>query len=221
LGFTGQFDFYLLTRESDPVINRISNPGLFWRMPIRAWWPTLSKSTFMFLGLEHRSDGQVFEATKVTDKVDGPVVAQQAYAAKDRQFFDTISRGSNFFSLHAEFDQRLSPGYRFDYEATLRAYVSQNSEITWGPLKAKGYSISDYDRLSTRVGLSTPAFGYWELAWRLGDRGLKTDSMTLGWQAPKAWFPLYVRVHRGPMNTLSNYSQRQDSIGIGLRFTAF
>jgi outer membrane phospholipase A len=32
---------------------------------------------------------------------------------------------------------------------------------------------------------------------------------------------LYLRLHRGPMNTLSNYTQRQDSIGIGIRFASF
>lgn len=57
------------------------------------------------------------------------------------------------------------------------------------------------------------------MQWRLGDRLLKTDSWVLGWQAPAGnALPLYVRVHVGPMNTLSNYTQRQDSIGVGLRF---
>jgi hypothetical protein len=57
--------------------------------------------------------------------------------------------------------------------------------------------------------------------WRLGDRGTATDSWTVGieWD----WFelPAYLRLHRGPMNTLSNYTQRQDSIGFGLRFARF
>ena len=57
-----------------------------------------------------------------------------------------------------------------------------------------------------------------DLDWRLGDRGLATDSWTFGLEFNVAAVPLYVRLHRGPMNTLSNYAQRQDSIGIGIRF---
>lgn len=33
--------------------------------------------------------------------------------------------------------------------------------------------------------------------------------------------PLYLRLHHGPMNTLANYTQRQDSIGFGLRLARF
>jgi outer membrane phospholipase A len=33
--------------------------------------------------------------------------------------------------------------------------------------------------------------------------------------------PVYFRLHRGPMNTLSNYTQRQDSFGVGLRLARY
>jgi len=33
--------------------------------------------------------------------------------------------------------------------------------------------------------------------------------------------PTTSRYHRGPLNTLSNYTQRQDSVGIGLRLASF
>jgi hypothetical protein len=58
--------------------------------------------------------------------------------------------------------------------------------------------------------------------WRVGDKGLRTDSFDLSWQAPTTWrIPFFARAHRGPMNTLSNYTQRQDSVGVGLRFSNF
>lgn len=217
LAYTGQFDFYLGTRPSGPVINRVSNPGLHWRLPLKSWMTELADNTSVVLSVEHRSDGQVFEPTLGR----GPDIAQQAYDQRDRAFFDTLSRGANFVALHAQGDQRIG-GLRLDLQATLRAYLSQDSAITWGPLRNSGYRIQDYDRLWMRAGVDTGDLGYWEFAWRLGDQGLRTDSQTWGWQAPAKWsLPFYVRVHRGPMNTLSNYTQRQDSIGIGLRFTAF
>ena len=216
IAYTGQFDFYMGSRPSGPVINRLSNPGIHWRLPLKARWRGMADNTAVVLSFEHRSDGQVFEPTEGT----GPEVAQRAYDQKDRAFFDTLSRGSNFVGLHMQGDQVIA-GKRLDLSATLRAYVTQNSDITWGPLRDSGARVADYDRLWLRAGHDTGSIGYWEIAWRLGDRGLRTDSLDLGWQACATGVPLYVRLHLGPMNTLSNYTQRQDSIGVGLRFTSF
>jgi hypothetical protein len=217
VAYTGQFDFYMGTRPSGPVINRISNPGIHWRLPVKALWKDLAPNTAVVLSVEHRSDGQVFEPTRGA----GSEVAQRAYDGQDRALFDTISRGSNFLGVHAQADQILGV-QRVDLSATLHAYFSQDSAITWGPLRNSGTRIADYDRLWMRAGTNLSQFGYWELAWRIGDRGLKTDSFDLGWQAPESWaLPIYARLHRGPMNTLSNYTQRQDSLGMGLRFSNF
>ena len=58
----------------------------------------------------------------------------------------------------------------------------------------------------------------------MGSGGFRTDAWTLGWTRTqnddKLYLPLYARLHLGPMNTLSNYTQRQDSFGVGLRFTS-
>jgi len=217
VAYTGQFDFYMGTRPSGPVVNRISNPGLHWRLPMKALLPELADNTAVVLSIEHRSDGQVFEPTQGT----GPEVAQRAYDRQERGLFDTISRGSNFVGLHVHGDQTVA-GQRLDLAATLHAYFSQDSSITWGPLRNRGTRIADYDRVWLRAGMDAGAYGYWDASWRVGDAGLKADSFDLGWQAPPSWgLPLYMRLHRGPMNTLSNYTQRQDSVGVGLRFTAF
>lgn len=217
IAYTGQFDFYMGTRPSGPVVNRISNPGIHWRLPLNALGMKLESKTAVVLSVEHRSDGQVFEPTQGT----GPEVAQRAYDRQDRALFDTISRGSNFVGLQVQAEQFFG-SQRLDFSGTLRAYLSQDSAVTWGPLRNSGMRIADYDRLWLRAGTNVGQFGYWELAWRMGDRGLKTDSLDLGWQAPDGWgIPLYARLHRGPMNTLSNYTQRQDSVGIGLRFSNF
>lgn len=217
IAYTGQFDFYMGTRPSGPVVNRISNPGLHWRLPLQAYWPGLAANTALVLSVEHRSDGQTFEPADGN----GPALANRAYERQDRALFDTISRGANFVGVHAHADQYFGH-QRVDLAATFKGYFSQDSAITWGPLRNSATRIADYDRLWLRAGTELGALGYGELAWRLGDRGLATSSFDLGWQAPSDWkLPFYLRVHRGPMNTLSNYTQRQDSVGFGLRFTNF
>jgi len=57
-----------------------------------------------------------------------------------------------------------------------------------------------------------------EAGWTVGDRFFKTDSLNLGWYLGDLPLPVYLRLHFGPMNTLSNYTQRQDAIWIGFRF---
>lgn len=221
LAYTGQFDFYMSTRPSGPVINRLSNPGIHWRLP-RSWlWQDVARNTAVVLSYEHRSDGQVFEPTEGT----GPEVAQRAYDGRDRWLFDTISRGSNYFGIHADGDTYWVDR-RIDLSVNLKFYTSQDSAITWGPLRDRGLRVSDYDRVWVNLGMYADQWGYWELAWRIGDRGLAGDSFDLGWQksgreASIVRLPLYIHAHFGPMNTLSNYTQRQNSLGIGLRFSNF
>jgi hypothetical protein len=202
--YTGEFDFYMGTRPSGPVINRLSNPAVHIR------WP--ASSLFRNAG----QDGQVVEVTSIPEAE----AAQHAYDTHDRPYFDQISRGSNYVSLAARFAQGTL-GLPFSLRVKARIYVTQNSEVTWGPQARQNVCIADYDRMTLRLGRQT-RLGEFEGEWTVGDKGLKTDSLELGWQAPGKWyFPIYLRLHRGPRNTLSNYTQRQDSVAVGLRFASF
>ena len=211
--YTGMFDFYAGTRDSSPVINRTSNLG-FLHVRIPGKRLNLDR-TALEISVEHRSDGQVFESTTSA----GAATAQQNHDRADsdaRHFFDTLSRGSNYLGLQASWDA-CPAGQPLYLRAGYHLYLSQNSEITWGPLKDSGRTIRNYDLLTLQAALPTPS-GTWSAAWRLGSSGLATDSLDLSWQAPWHHIPLYARIHLGPMNTLSNYTQRQDSLGIGLVF---
>lgn len=213
VAYTGEFDFYLGTRPSGPVINRLSNPAAHVRYPV-AWLGRASGDrASLDLGLEHRSDGQVIEVTTPRDAE----VAQRAYAAQDRAFFDQVSRESNYLSLTGR-APRLAVLPELGLRVQIKKYLSQGSEVTWGPLAGSGRSVSDYDRVNLGLVYDAGGLGYFEAGWTVGDRGLRTDSFNLGWRAPWLGLPLYLRAHIGPMNTLSNYTQRQDSFGIGLRF---
>jgi outer membrane phospholipase A len=215
--YTGEFDFYLGTRQSGPVINRLSNPGLFARIPLRLYFPALShQNDHVEIGVEHRSNGQVTEVTEPRDSER----AQAAYDARDRFYFDTVSRGANYVSVAARKYSAFGDD-RVELHGKLRLYWNQDSAVTWGPLAKSGRKVSDYDRVQLMAAFQQPGWGRWELEWRVGDRGLSTDSFNLGWQYGSGSFPLYVRLHYGPFNTLSNYTQRQDSFGVGLRFANF
>jgi hypothetical protein len=222
LSYTGQFDFYMGTRPSGPVINRISNPGLHWRVAPK-WLPKgLSDVTSWELSLEHRSDGQVFEPTTPQ----GSEIANRAYRLQDRALFDTISRGANYLGVQALWVPTGDLA-GFDLRAKARLYLTRDSNITWGPLANQGVTIAGYDLLELKGGWDAGRVGRLEATWRVGNRGLRGDSLDFSWEVSpqvmpaKLQLPLYVRMHVGPMNTLSNYTQRQDSLGIGLRFDHF
>lgn len=231
VSYTNRFDFYVGTRDSGPVINRINNPGLHLRLPPGFFTgkPGNGRDTWQ-LSFEHMSDGQVVEP--VSNPSD-QLRAQRAYERGDHRFFDTISRGMNYVAVQGEWvwapdkkqDGRPDKEVpKLDLRAKVKAYVGgSDSAITWGPLAGQGLKFADYERLKVRVGLYWPQLGRFELTTQIGDSGFQHASHTLGWQknirftALNFELPVFVQLHRGPMNTLSNYTQRQDSLGVGLR----
>lgn len=228
VSYTNRFDFYLGSRDSGPVINRVSNPGLHLRLPPGFFTgkPGNRRDTWQ-LSFEHMSDGQVVEP--VTN-ADDQQRAQRAYERGDHRFFDTVSRGMNYVAIQGEWVWALSggdddkQGTKLDLRAKVKSYVGRSdSAITWGPLAGQGLSFANYERVKVRVGLYVHELGRFELTTQFGDSGLRHASHTLGWQKNirsdtlNFELPLFVQLHSGPMNTLSNYTQRQDSVGIGLR----
>jgi hypothetical protein len=220
VSYTNRFDFYLDTRPSGPVINRISNPGIHLRLPADLFGD--NRRDAWQISFEHMSDGQVAEpASNARDRER----AQLAYELGEHHFFDTISRGMNYVAVQGEWVWDMPDASRemkFDIRAKVKHYVSSDSEITWGPLAGQGRRFADYERVKLRLGFYWEPLGRFELTTQLGNRG-RHASHTLGWQytlSLPAWnvkLPLYALAHFGAMNTLSNYSQRQDSVGFGLR----
>jgi len=215
VAYTGEFDFYVGTRASGPVINRLSNPGLFLRMPLASLGlknSGLAHRDSVTLGLEHRSDGQVTDATTA----ENARRAQIEYAAGNHAYFDTISVGANYWSI--TLDRTDTWGTGVDMRVKTRWYLkNQESAVTWGPRAYTGSRFSDYDRLQLNLSRRLGPLVL-DAEWRVGGRGLAADSWTFGATWVHWEIPFYLRLHHGPMNTLSNYTQRQDSIGIGLRF---
>ena len=223
LMYTGEFDFYWGTRPSSPVINRISNPGFHFRQYNEGrwqWWD---------LGIEHRSNGQTVDAHAQVQTPAGPVnAAQLAYEKGDHAYFDAISRATNY--LTAETHYLLNPS--FDLYARIKfLYFGTETDVTWGPLADQNVKMRDYDRfrfiLTYTFGGRRPDRTLGEQSslfaeWTVGDKALQSDSMNVGLYLPiptrAGRLPFFVRLHLGPMETLSNYTKSQSSIGVGLMF---
>ena len=224
LKYNGAFDFYMGTRPSSPVVNRLSNIGLHYRCQLGggiswgAW-----RLGWLDVGLEHRSNGQTTEVLSPREVE----AAQRAFDSNNHRYFDSISRGSDYFSLETKARRDLSTGSMTAY-AKLKLYINQHSEVTWGPMARRGVSVSDYDRLTLTArygfgrGEKDAGVSEASLTWTLGDKGFATDSASIDFMHTHRVLglvvPFYVRYHVGPMNTLSNYTRSQKSIGFGVKF---
>ncbi|MBL8326675.1 MAG: hypothetical protein JNJ89_17115 [Rubrivivax sp.] len=215
--YTGEFDFYWGERPSDPVINRLNNPGLHLRVPLRRYLGLAGRDDNLVVSVEHRSNGQTTEVSGA----DETLRANRAYEQRNRAFFDSISRGSNFVGLSVELSDTVR-ALPVEVATKVFLHFDEDADVTWGPLAGRRRHLSDYERLRVQASVS-PAPGMWlDAELRVGDRlGRSTTAVTLGAEYTVWGLPLYLRWHRGPVGTLSNYSQRQDAIGFGLRFARY
>lgn len=125
ISYTGVFDFYMGSRPSGPVVNRMSNPAVHLYSAIGEEWPGID---YLELAFEHRSNGQVVEVEK-----DGAVAqaafdaaAQAAYDGDNYVFFDTLSRESNYLNLTFGTDEGNPKQYVLDRE-NLNVYLAGRS----------------------------------------------------------------------------------------------
>jgi len=227
--YTGEFDFYWGTRPSGPVVNRISNPGFHYRK--YTGLPSDAERGFKWFdfGLEHRSDGQTVDPKLEEMTPAGPVrVAQVAYDKSDYQYFDKVSRDTNYLTS----ETHLLVNRRLDLYARVKwLYFGNETEITWGPLADQNVKMRDYDRFrfifkytfrGRRLDRAEREQGHVSFEWTVGDKALQSDSANFGLYMPIHTtigdLPFFARLHLGPMHTLSNFTQSQSSIGIGLMF---
>lgn len=233
MSYSGEFDFYLSSRESGPVINRVSNPAAHFQWE-EYLVPFIQLGDIPFinrydLGLEHRSNGQVTDATK--KDTNGEYLTEINYQQGNYEYFDGLSLSANYISL--AFSGGLPD--KFKYALGLKFYVfDEESEITWGDLAGGDAQFSDYDRVSfscayqfdfpvDNSALQRPVL---TLAYLIGDELLDTDSMDIGILFPLSFgqdvhIPLYVKAHFGPMERLSDYSTPITSYSIGLSLVEF
>ena len=241
--YTGRFDFYLLSRDSGPVINRISNPAIHFRKHFENLGSTRVAVEWVNFSLEHRSNGQVISAdAKVSDSSSadfGRLQTQVEYEKGNYHYFDGISRNSNYFAVESKINfGRVTrdslqcveaPECLSMWISAKLFYFGLEDNVNWGPDAADNPGLADYDivKLVVNDQYLTANSGFpefiWGLEWTIGKRLLETDSLDLHLTFPSVItggykIPWFIRAHFGPMNNLSDYTRSQNSIGIGVRF---
>lgn len=220
--YTGQFDFYVSTRDSGPVINRISNPALhLWLISD----DTIPFLDYVDLSVEHRSNGQVVEIDERDSQ--GRLKTQVAFEEGNHAYFDGVSRGANYFAIGFGRKHEISQSSNFNWQINTKIYINDDSEVNWGEFENESVSVRDYD--ISKVTLSYRGFKInHEMTvigqYTIGREMFDTDSFDAAVIVPVGsfydnWkFPLMLKVHHGPMETLSNYTKSVTSASIGLAF---
>jgi outer membrane phospholipase A len=225
--YTGKFDFYMFTRGSSPVINRTSNPALHGNYEFNIDKSTKS-SKWIDLSFEHRSDGQVVDVntkdTNPSSATFGQYQTEIEYQKGNREFFDRISRDANYFNL--AYGQKFRGNTTVD--ASLKLYVTDDADITWGKYAGTGSKFKDFDLMKLKAYHTftvLPAYFpevTFGLEYLIGRKAFAADSVDLylitpfiskkgGWE-----IPLMVKAHFGPMDKLSDYARSVNSIGVGV-----
>lgn len=231
--YTGQFDFYVGTRPSGPVINRLSNPALHLSYDELEQEGDNPKKTrwSIDLSVEHRSDGQAVDPelkdTNPSSPNFGKFITQIEYEKGNNEYFDRISVGANYVRLSGYYSR---PNTDMDIELSGKAYFSDESSVTWGKYAGQNVSFSDFDLI--QIKLRDKWFQRWHhvpntilaLEYSIGNKGFATDSvdlfLTFPWLSDKkGWnLPVFIKAHTGPMERLSDFSRSVDSIGFGFSF---
>jgi len=223
--YTGMFDFYVGTRSSGPVINRISNPAFHYKFDLVN---SENSSIWFDFGLEHKSNGQVTDPNDKDDNPNSPTygqyITQLEYNKGNRHYFDGISVGSNYVSLSAGANKDNN---NLTYGLTYKLYVTSESDVTWGKYAGSGVKLNDFDMINVNMS-KTFMFNSVNfkdatltLAYAIGKKGLSTDSVDIFAILPLyidscEWkFPFMVKAHFGPMDRMSDYTKSLSSIGIG------
>lgn len=229
LMYTGQFDFYWGTRDSGPVVNRISNPGAHYRRyTAKGLRPSATSAEreihlrWWDIGVEHRSNGQTTDPFALT--AGGRYRADVENENGNRAYIDSISQDTNYLSVEAAYEY----GERIEFALRVKPlYFSNDTAITWGPHLGQKVRMQHYDRARFSVewtlgGTARQRARQRRLGvdWTVGDKVLRTDSLDASLYWPAAWgdwtIPFYVRGHYGPLHTLSDFTREQASIGVGL-----
>lgn len=242
LAYSGKFDFYtdILhdtpdSRESSPVINRLNNPEVHYRVYLS---PKGSQgglfSKYFDFAFGHESNGQTLGADSYKDFRDND---------KDGvNFVDYISRGWDYLSFEYkfEYDSKSSCNTytfsclyghfytrRFIPDGPLQGRI--DDDIFWQPTGNTEAQIDDFDGLRFIFGKEypsnpgdPPSKGYW-VTYRTGINNtgefntfsinLRHDVGILGFK-----LPVYLKYFHGYGKELSTYHEKDKELTIGLQF---
>lgn len=202
---------------------------------------------YVDFGLQHLSNGQTQDPTLLRGGVTRPQAVYERdphdpFFDRISRSVNFVSIEASFrfgdSKVSDKSNDRLCPGLAGCYNLWARLipyHFDNDNPVTWGPEELRTSRISDYDRLRVVLSKSTnistrngqrKSSGFNEIEfgieWTVGDQLLDTDSFDvfvfLPYETGRDWrIPFYLRYHNGPLNNFSNYTKKQDSIGIGIR----
>ncbi len=224
--YTGKYDFYWWpirdTRPSSPVISRYQNPALHFRFQFQDNG-YFRAGDWGDIALEHISNGQALTAK------DNRTTVLNAYQTHNNAVMDSISRAGAMLGLTLEARKMLTPMS----DLTIKWYVyryAQEADVFWGRFANRSVNYNDFQRIKIQWRIKYDGFCWTELPWQfsaeanIGSLGFSEDSWNFLLNTPFKFprtdyeIPLAFSAHRGPLNTLSDYTRPQNTFAVGLTF---
>lgn len=227
LAYTGKFDFFFNSRDSSPVINRLSNPEFILRMNDARY----TRGGYYQLVLGHESNGQAINSQQAYDSYTEPYVQ------------DFVSRGWDYLAFEGVWNVGSPPRDTLCRESfkctrvnlTARSFMEdgvfqgeiedtlfKNSNAEQGIEKYDGLRLSahwegivDNSKTFSEAGVS--------LSYKTGiGKPFHHGSVVLEARASvkilNGTYPLYLRYHNGYLEEISDYTERTDYLAFGLLF---
>lgn len=210
--YTGDYDFYLFSRESSPVISRRQNPGLFYRYN----WLSGSDQTVnaISIGWFHESNGQTIETREEYDATENAA--------------DYVSRGWDYLALGIE-SQLFGVNSSLFVEAQLNIYCdcqafgamdSREDDIFWKDVDEQP-NVNDYNGINFNVFYTIEKDTRFSVSLRAGNRdsdAVQNISYRVDAVLPVFSLPVKFFYFNGYGVNIATYHERGSYYGIGVDF---
>ncbi len=223
--YTGKYDFYWLpfkgeTRPSSPVISRYQNPAFHFRYQPKNS-DLFRPGEWVDIAFEHISNGQSLTANE------NRAAVLNAYQTHNNAVMDSISRTGAMLALTLEGRKILTS--RSDLAIKWYVYrYAQEADVFWGRFANRSVNFNDFQRVKIqwRIKYDGPQSNLpWQFSaeMSIGSLGFSEDSWNFLLNTPvrilgEYEIPLAFSAHRGPMNTLSDYTRPQNTVAVGFTF---
>lgn len=231
LAYTGRFDFFLESRDSSPVINRLNNPELLIRRHKRS-----NEEIFHYIQFAygHESNGQ---QTNSQELFDSDIRVNRN---------DFISRGWDYISIEANYNRywkqdkgNCNESYNctqfwFTFKGILSDGIAQGAieDTIFIPDRPADDDIRNYDGLQAVISheweRDKKFFDEFEVSLKIitGSRGpfenITGELQLRGTTSPVPFFnlgiPLYFVYRNGYLEEIADYSLRTEFTALGLKF---
>ena len=218
--YEGAFDFYAGTRESDPVVNRVSRPSLVVRYSTgksdtSKWWPVWSS-----VAVEHTSNGQATEPTKDNYR---RCYGFEEGSEERLSCLDGLSRSYGiYFALEARWKTDWEFLKLFDLKLNGLRFVPPNSndQNVWKDGKVERWDLmTGYDVFDLFFQGEIISEISWGLRKKIGGEWEPAVDFYLAYEGPFCGCDfarsVIFKYHFGPLARLSEYYRHDTTVSVG------